>query len=147
MHKGNDHPARADLRCEMDLSITVRRILLKVSDVAMVQSRFSVVPQRDSSGTTHSARGPGDYVLQISDVEGTLVRTFLSPAHMRAASMVRRLATLTLRLACSDDLSIELLNAPQTICLVLLRVSAFGMHRGCMARPHGCVSVSCGDPT
>ena len=29
-------------------------------------------------------------LLQISDVEGTLVRTFLSPAHMRAASMVRR---------------------------------------------------------
>ena len=28
---------------------------------------------------------------QISDVEGTLVRTFLSPAHMRAASMVGRI--------------------------------------------------------
>ena len=28
------------------------------------------------------------HVVQISDVEGALVRTFLSPAHMRAASLV-----------------------------------------------------------
>ena len=28
------------------------------------------------------------HMVQISDVEGALVRTFLSPAHMRAASLV-----------------------------------------------------------